>query len=176
MELFLVRHAIALPLEEAMGNLPPETPLDEEAADDGRPLTPKGVRRFRKVVKGLEGLGVELDLILTSPKRRALETAELLADLLEGEVRVSSHLAAPPSEALLAELPAQGRVALVGHEPYLSALLAWLLLGDFAGASARDVLGSRFVLKKGGVAWLEGEATPGGMVLKALFPPKVFRL
>ncbi|WP_114314114.1 SixA phosphatase family protein [Thermus caldifontis] len=165
MELLLVRHALALPPEG-----------EGEEADDRRPLAPKGVRRFRKVVRGLLGLGVELDLILTSPKRRAVETAELLTDLLEGEVRVTPHLAAPPSEALLAEVPREGRVALVGHEPYLSALLAWLLLGDFAGASAREALGARFALKKGGVAWLEGQAVPGGMALKALLPPKVFRL
>ncbi|MFN4232313.1 MULTISPECIES: SixA phosphatase family protein [Thermus] len=176
MELFLVRHARALPAE-AVEASPEGTPHpDEETADDLRPLTPKGVRRFRKVVRGLWGLGVELDLILTSPKRRALETAELLTDLLEGEVRITPHLAAPPSVALLEELPQEGRVALVGHEPYLSALLAWLLFGDFAGASAQATLGTRFVLKKGGVAWLEGRPVPGGMALKALLPPKVFRL
>ena len=166
MELFLVRHATALPLPEGAG----------EEADDARPLTPKGVRRFRKVVRGLAALGVELDLILTSPKRRALETAELLAHLLQGEVRVSPHLAEPPGEELLAEIPQEGRVALVGHEPYLSALLARLLFGDLLGGSVRDILEGRFVLKKGGVAWLEGTPRPGGMALKALFPPKVFRL
>ncbi|WP_038056715.1 SixA phosphatase family protein [Thermus amyloliquefaciens] len=165
MELFLVRHALALPPEG-----------EGEEADDRRPLAPKGVRWFRKVVRGLESLGVALDLILTSPKRRALETAELLADLLEGETRVTPHLAAPPSEALLAEIPREGRVALVGHEPYLTELLAWLLLGDFLGASARGGLEGRFLLKKGGVAWLEGEPRPGGMVLLALLPPRVFRI
>jgi len=166
MELFLVRHAIALPLPEGA----------EEGADDARPLTPKGIRRFRKVVKGLAALGVGLDLILTSPKRRALETAELLSDLLSGETRVTPHLAEPPGEALLAEISLEGRVALVGHEPYLSALLAQLLFGDLLGGSVRDALEGRFLLKKGGVAWLEGTPSPGGMVLKALFPPKVFRL
>lgn len=175
MELLLVRHAIALPLEAVPPALE-EDGKDEEGLDDRRPLSPKGVRRFRKVVRGLRALGVGLDLILTSPKRRALETAEMLADLLEGEVRVTPHLAAPPTEALLAEIPKEGRTALVGHEPHLSALLAWLLLGDFAGASAREALGARFPLKKGGVAWLEGEPAPGGVALKALFPPKVFRI
>lgn len=165
MELLLVRHALALP-PEGEGDL----------ADDQRPLSPKGVRRFRKVVRGLEGLGVELDLILTSPKRRARETADLLAELLRGESRVTPHLAAPPSGALLEEIPKEGRAALVGHEPYLSALLAWLLLGDLAGASALESLGGRFPFKKGGVAWLEGNPVPGGMLLRALLPPKVFRL
>ncbi len=155
-----MRHALALPPEG-----------EGEEADDRRPLAPKGVRRFRKVVRGLEALGVEFTLLLTSPKRRALETAELLADLLEGESRVTPHLALPPSEELLREIPGEGRVALVGHEPYLSQLLAWLLLGDPAPAGGEG----RFVLKKGGVAWLEGVPRPGGMVLKALIPPKVFR-
>ncbi|BDG20278.1 hypothetical protein TthSNM11_24810 (plasmid) [Thermus thermophilus] len=165
MELFLVRHALALPPEG-----------EGEEADDRRPLAPKGVRRFRKVVRGLKALGVGFTFLLTSPKRRALETAELLAELLEGESRVTPHLAAPPSEALLREIPGEGRVALVGHEPYLSGLLSWLLFGDFLGDSAREGAEGRFLLKKGGVAWLEGSPRPGGMVLRALLPPKVFRL
>lgn len=70
----------------------------------------------------------------------------------------------------------KGRVALAGHEPHFSALLSWLLLGDFAGASAQEALGECFQMKKGGVAWLEGEPVPGGMRLKGLFPPKVFRV
>ncbi len=166
MELFLVRHAIAAPLPEEAG--------EEEDAE--RPLTEKGIRRFRKVVKGLKDLGVSLDLILVSPKRRALETAELLEELLEGEVRVTPLLAQPPGEALLAEIPREDRVALVGHEPYLSLLLAQLLFGDLLGGSVQDTLEGRFLLKKGGVAWLEGEPFPGGMALRALLPPKLFRL
>ncbi|GAA6756646.1 phosphohistidine phosphatase SixA [Thermus thalpophilus] len=164
MELFLVRHVLALPPEG-----------EGEEADDARPLSPKGVRRFRKVVRGLKALGVSLNLILTSPKRRALETAEILLALLEGESRVTPHLALPPSPALLEEIPREGRVALVGHEPYLSELLAWLLLGDFLGGSVRGELASRFPFKKGGVAWLQGKPLPGEMALKAFLPPKVFR-
>ncbi|MGC8877351.1 SixA phosphatase family protein [Thermus sp.] len=166
MELFLVRHAIAAPLPEGGG----------EEEDAARPLIPKGVRRFRKVVRGLKALGVGLDLVLTSPKRRALETARLLGPLLEGEVRTTPLLAGPLSEALLEELPEEGRVALVGHEPHLSALLAWLLFGHLLEGVAPQALEERVLLKKGGVAWLRGRPEPGGMVLRALFPPKVFRL
>ena len=155
MELYLIRHAIALP---AQG--------EGEAADDARPLAPEGVRRFRKVVRGLKALGVALDLVLASPKRRARETADLLTPLLAG----------PPSAALLAELPQEGRVALVGHEPYLSELLGWLLFGDFVGDSAREALAERFLFKKGGVAWLEGRPRPGEVALRAFLPPKVFRI
>uniref|UniRef100_A0A7C2GG91 Phosphohistidine phosphatase n=2 Tax=Thermus islandicus TaxID=540988 RepID=A0A7C2GG91_9DEIN len=166
MELFLVRHALAAPLPEGAG----------EEADAARPLTAKGIRRFRKVVRGLKALGVSLDLVLTSPKRRALETAELLAELAKGGTRVTPLLAQPPGGALLAEIPKEGRVALVGHEPYLTALLARLLLGDLLGASVQDFLEGRFLLKKGGVVWLEGRPGPGRMALRALLPPGFFGL
>lgn len=166
MELFLVRHALAAPLPEGAG----------EEADAARPLTAKGVRRFRKVVQGLKALGVSLDLVLTSPKRRALETAELLAELAQGGTRVTPLLGKPPGKALLAEISKEGRVALVGHEPYLTALLVWLLLGDLLGASAQDSLEGRFLLKKGGVVWLQGRPEPGRMALRALLPPRCFRL
>ena len=165
MELYLIRHAIALP---AQG--------EGEAADDARPLAPEGVRSFRKEVRGLKALCVALDLVLASPKRRARETADLLAPLLQGEVRLTPLLAGPPSAALLAELPQEGRVALVGHEPYLSELLGWLLFGDFVGDSAREALAERFLFKKGGVAWLEGRPRPGEVALRAFLPPKVFRI
>ncbi|MFN4071783.1 MAG: SixA phosphatase family protein [Thermus caldifontis] len=77
MELLLIRHAMA---EPAKG--------EGEEADDARPLSPEGIRRFRKVVKGLEGLGLTPDHFLTIPKRRALETAKRLTHLLKGETRV----------------------------------------------------------------------------------------
>ena len=68
MELTLVRHAIA-----------------EDGADDAaRPLSKRGRQRFEDVVQELDSLGVRFDRILHSPKRRAVETAELLAGLCEG--------------------------------------------------------------------------------------------
>lgn len=50
-------------------------------------------------------------------------------------------------------------MALVGHEPYLSELLGWLLFGDFVGDSAREALAERFLFKKG--AWPGWKAGPG---------------
>jgi len=59
-------------------------------------------------------------------------------------------------------------LAVVGHEPWLSELIAWLCLGE------RE-LGAAFQLKNGGVAWLSGEPVPGGCVLKALWTPRSLR-
>jgi phosphohistidine phosphatase len=68
---------------------------------------------------------------------------------------VSPLLARAPGRALLDELAGR-RVGLVGHEPWLSELLALVLFGEPEQAE-------KFVLKKGSVAWLEGEPRAGGM-------------
>lgn len=150
MELYVVRHAIA----------------EDGALDDARALTEKGKKRFGKMVELLNRLDVRFDRLLHSPKRRAVETAELLSGLVDGELEVSERLTEAPSKALLGVLRGR-RVAVVGHEPHLSALTAWLLTGAPAGAAIE--------LKKGAIAWLEGEPVPGGMRLCALLPPRVGR-
>lgn len=148
MKLFLIRHAIA----------------EDGDDDDGRPLSKRGAKRFGEVVKLLRALDVRFDLVLHSPKLRAVQTAELLHTLVDGSFEVTPLLAEPPSRALL-EACSGGSVALVGHEPSLSALLSWLVLGKPSAG--------RFELKKGAVACLEGEAEAGGMTLVWLLPPKV---
>ncbi len=154
MELFLIRHAEAEPRRAGKD-------------DTRRPLTERGKARWRRSVKGLGRLGVRFDHVFHSPWLRALETASALEPLLEGETTVTEGLARAPRDPLLHELSGR-RVAAVGHEPWLSELLAWLVLG-------RREDGARFELKKGSVAWLEGRPKPGGMVLRALLHPKALR-
>lgn len=154
MELFLIRHAIA----------------EDGDDDDARPLSAKGSRRFKDIVLGLNRLGIRFHRILHSPKLRAVQTAEMLAPLLDGALEQTPLLAISPATALLELLAgeAEGVVAVVGHEPYLSTLLAWLVTGE-------ATLGGAFELKKGSVARLEGTPTPAGMRLQALLPPSVMR-
>ncbi len=150
MELYVVRHAIA----------------EDGELDDARALTEKGKKRFEKMVELLGRLDVRFDRLVHSPKRRAVETAELLAGLVDGDLEVSELLTEAPSKALLGLLHG-ARVAIVGHEPHLSALVAWLLTGASAGAVIE--------LKKGAIARLEGDPVPGGMRLCALLPPRLGR-
>lgn len=147
MDLYIVRHARA---EDRRDDL-----------DDAlRALTPEGTRRFRRAVRGLRRLGCRLDRVVHSPWRRAVETAELLVPLLEGETAVEPLLAAAPGAELIERLAGE-RVAAVGHEPWTGELASILLTG--APDRARVAFG------KGTVAWLHGELRPGGMALAGLW-------
>lgn len=154
MELFVIRHAIAVPGSMLL-------------ADADRPLSPKGRTRFAQAVLGLRCLKVRFDRLYHSPWLRAVETAELLAPVLDGKAVDSAALARAPSQELLEALVGE-RVALVGHEPWMGELVAWLTTGA-------PPHGSVFAFKRGGVAWLEGQPQPGRMVLRAFLPPKVLR-
>lgn len=156
MKLWIVRHAIA----EDPG------PGGDDAA---RALTPRGRLRFEEAVRGLRRTGARFDLVLHSPLLRAQETAELLAPLCRGRLQVAGELAAPPGEALL-ELAQGDSVAMVGHEPHVSALVGWLAFG-----AARAPLFGGVQFKKGAVALLDGEPRPGCMTLRGLWQPGVLR-
>jgi phosphohistidine phosphatase len=155
-ELFLVRHAIA------------------ELRDEGRPdperaLTVEGREKLNGVIAGLARLDVELDHVVHSPWRRATQTAHALKPLTRTSATLvsSEELARPPRDAIWPDLLGE-RVAVVGHQPWLGELCAWLVTGD------REQ-GGAFPFKKAGVAWLEGDPRPGGCVLRAFLPPRVLR-
>jgi phosphohistidine phosphatase len=171
MQLFVIRHAIAAELEAGA----------PEGADAQRPLTRKGIQRFRQSVQGMGALGISFSSVLHSPWRRAVETAHLVTPLMASgsTVAPTDLMCRAPGPALLALIAEQGRspveiaaaglgVAVVGHEPWLGELIGLLTAG---GADA----GESLVLKKGSVSWLEGSAVAGGMSLRALLPPRVLR-
>lgn len=156
MQLFVIRHAIA---EDA----------GHGQDDTSRQLTDDGEKQLKKVVKGMRKLEIGFERILTSPWARAARTAEMLEPLCKAEPIVTELLCAPPRSELLAQIAELGEnTAVVGHEPWLSELVAWLAFGDTRHGEA-------FMLKKAGVFWLEGSAIPGGMSIKALLPPKLLR-
>lgn len=162
MHVFVIRHAIAVAAE----------PGQDDAA---RELAPDGVRKFRRVVQGLRELDWCFDRVLTSPWRRAVATAELLGPVTDGPTIATELLCDKPRPelfALIAETRGPQRkrqaTAVVGHEPWLSELVGWLAFGDPHHGEALD-------LKKGGMIWLAGTAVPGGMMVRAMLPPKLLR-
>jgi phosphohistidine phosphatase len=157
-DLFVVRHAAA---ESLAGSVPGAS---GPATDAERPLSARGRERFTKVVCELHRIDLRLARVEHSPLLRAVQTAELLAPLLDGPRVVNQALTAAPTASLLAGLSTD-KTALVGHDPYVSALVAMLCFGDPSRGG-----GLRF--SKGAVAWLEGEPKRGGMQLRAFLPPK----
>jgi phosphohistidine phosphatase len=158
--LLLVRHAIA----EERGAAWPD--------DAGRPLTARGIARMREIAQRLVAIDEACDVIVSSPLKRALDTARILV----GEWGTSSDVVlidalAPghtPAQALaaVAEEATSARVAVVGHEPDLGELAAWLI-----GAK------QSVPFKKGGVARidLESLARPREGRLMWLATPKMLR-
>ena len=161
-ELYLVRHAIA-------------AERGPEWLDDGRrSLTDRGVTRFRKAVAGLAALGLVVDEVLTSPLVRARQTADLLAADLPDHppVKVLEALAPghTPERVVqeVARVMRGRRVALVGHEPCVGELAAFLI-------------GTRRAtpFKKGGVCRIDVEFTgdhPAGTLVWFATPGMLRRL
>jgi phosphohistidine phosphatase len=106
--------------------------------DDERVLTERGVIQAQEAGRALEQLGVHIDACLSSPKVRAVQTAQLACAPLGVEVTLEPRLGGEPFDAydLAAGL---GEVLLVGHDPSFS-----LTLHDLTGTQAR--------MKKGGLA------------------------
>jgi phosphohistidine phosphatase len=113
----------------------------EGAPDDERPLTERGVRQAEAAGRALARLGVHIDVCLSSPKRRALQTAELACEPLGVEVRVEPRLSGEPFDVHELTI-GLGDVLLVGHDPSFT-----LTLHDLTGAQAR--------MKKGGIAGID---------------------
>jgi phosphohistidine phosphatase len=109
---------------------------------------------MRQIARALRMLGVEFDLILSSPYVRACETAMILSEVfkMKKKIILSNNLVPLGNpELLLGEISEKYPVdsmAVVGHEPYLSALIG-LLVAENAKID--------LTLKKGGVCYLTAD-------------------
>lgn len=139
MDLFIIRHADALSLGER-----------GITQDEDRPLSERGETQARVVGAGLRRKGIKLAKIVTSPLLRARQTAEELLRVWSPplpEILVSPELAPGGRRKKLARFLkglGDGPVALVGHQPDLSELTAWLIGSrkaqvDFAKAGVGHV-------------------------------------
>ncbi len=132
-QLWVLRHAEA----EPHGTRP----------DAERALTARGERQARAAGAVIARMDVEFEAVLFSPKMRAMDTAKLAAQsagaVLAEPMREHLPLAAGYDVARvlddLAELSADARLMIVGHEPDLASVI-----GDLTGAAVG--------LKKGGLA------------------------
>lgn len=138
MKLLLIRHAAAVPRGT------------HGVRDHERPLTRRGREKFRLAARGLARIVDRPDVLLTSPLTRARATAEIAAAFKRLAPRIEPALAQESAEVVVTALrkhPLAATIAIVGHDPALSRLLA-----RFLGIRPGD---DRLAFKKGGVALID---------------------
>ena len=160
MEIYILRHGIAV-----------ERGTPGNKKDSDRPLTPEGEQKMHQIAEAILGMELNFDLILSSPYKRAEQTANIVASEVDEEVTFTEFLE-PDGNALelIAEINDEKpqRVLLVGHEPDLSQLISVLTTGDSDAA---------IELKKGGLCKLTTDKLSFGRcaTLNWLLTPKLLR-
>ena len=150
MEIYLLRHGIA-------------EDRSSTGRDADRRLTDEGRAKLRRVLERAHLAGVRPSLILSSPYRRALETAEIAAHELGYEGKIVRIPALTPDSSpqdvwdAIREHRDESAVLLAGHEPLFSAIVAFFL------GSAREMVHFR----KGALMRIDVAAfgpTPAGVL------------
>ncbi len=164
MELLVIRHGVAEDRDAfaATGR-----------SDALRPLTPEGIRKMERAARGLARVAPEVSVVASSPLRRAVQTAHIVARALglDGVEELQALVPDARPEALLgwiAARPRDGAAAVVGHEPHVGKLVAFLV-----GAGR----GSRIAVGKGGACLIRFDGAPsaGGGELRWLLAPAQLR-
>ena len=133
--------------------------------DAGRALTKKGLKQAKQVAAWLKPRLPSDCLILASPAKRAQQTAAALELPYGTDKRIGV-------QADIADLVAAsnwpertGTVVLVGHQPTLGRIAAWLLTGEPAD----------WTIRKGALWWFSGRARYGDteIILRAVVSPEL---
>ena len=156
-EVYVIRHGIA------------DDAADHNGIDGERQLTKKGREKVKGVVKYLLSRHIRFDLVVSSPLVRARETAEIVNNACSRSRNlVISDLLVPDGSydeliLFLNNMPEE-RVAIVGHEPFLSGFISYCL----SRSSMPYVR-----MKKAGIACLtcEDKLEAGNCVLAWLMGP-----
>jgi phosphohistidine phosphatase len=163
MNLFILRHASA------------GTRRTNPTVDVKRQLDKDGKRQCIQLGHVLNALSVNFDLIISSPLKRSLQTAQLVGTETgyETPILISPALAPgadfPQFQRLLHEAAAYENVMVVGHNPNITTFLIQLLSGHNNDRSRNP---PRIRLRKGSIARLNMQR---GAVLQWLLDPRVVR-
>jgi phosphohistidine phosphatase len=137
--------------------------------DVKRPLDKEGKQQCLLVGSYLNALHVQFDLIVSSPLKRALQTASLVGTETgyDGKIQIAGALAPSATvkdfDALITSLATRENVLIVGHNPNLPILLASLL-----GPGRVNIR-----MRKGAIARVDLARRPG--VLHWLVDPRILR-
>ena len=144
MEIYILRHAPAVKRGTA------------EYPNDDRPLTKDGTQKMKLGSAGIRNVVRSVDIILTSPLIRALDTAKIAAKALKYKHRILSCkelLPGVPTNDLvhyLTKFKQSAKLLIVGHEPGLSLTVSALL------GSSKPLI----ELKKGAMCRIDASELP----------------
>ena len=141
-QVWMLRHGEAVP--------------HDSKPDDERELTPRGRHQAEVAGVGLAKLNVEFAACYTSPKLRALETAQLACRALNIEpvehVSIAGRFSRDDVVELLHAHEGEDKILIVGHEPTFSQVV-------------HDFTGARIDFKKGAVAAAKVQGTRGELLV-----------
>lgn len=169
MNLYILRHASA-------GTRRPNPVIDVK-----RPLDKEGKQQCMLVGSYLNALKVQFDLIVSSPLKRALQTASLVGTETGYDAKILVTDALSPSasiaafEKLVASLARYENVLVVGHNPNLAVFLG-VLFGPRSVSDlgiSRQSARPRIRLRKGAIARVDCTQRPG--TLHWLVDPRILR-
>ncbi|HEX2304876.1 MAG TPA: phosphohistidine phosphatase SixA [Nitrososphaeraceae archaeon] len=163
MELFILRHGDA-------------GQRSSQASDQRRPLTSTGKVEILEIAKALKIIGLKFDLVITSPLKRAYDTAKIVSNIFNigDRLQVWNELA-PEGQRTdvyrkLSQLREEYAVLIVGHQPLLGEIVNDMI---HKGKSSPCNL----LLKKGGLVrlrLLSKSNIPKGE-LRWLLSPRILR-
>lgn len=139
--------------------------------DEKRALDKEGIEQCGYIGRALAAMEAQVDCIISSPLKRATQTASLAGNEMgyEGKLQVEAALRPGATVAdfrrLLEKYAAQESIMVVGHNPNLSQFLGTVICDSGCEASVE--------LKKGAVARVEMRRSSG--ILTWCFTPKALR-
>ncbi len=124
---------------------------DMTLSDHDRPLLPVGVKRTKKIAEFLKKKAICPDVILSSSAVRALETAKIIAGVLEipvQNIKIEERLYHASEETILAELSALSdkieSAMVFGHNPTLTWFVSGYIKSGIDNLPTSGVVGIRF--------------------------------
>jgi phosphohistidine phosphatase len=164
-DIFLMRHASA------------GTSRANPKLDIKRPLDKDGKRHCLQLAQVLNSLRISFDLIVSSPLKRCLQTAQLVGTEMGYEARILHAQALEPGaefsqfQRLLHECRTYENVLMVGHNPNMTTFLGQLISANGNREHSHAMANLR--LRKGAMARVTVERGPA--TLKWLLDPRLVR-
>lgn len=145
--------------------------LSNAKKDEKRGLDKDGIEQCGYIGRALAALGVQVEIIISSPLKRSSQTASLVGNEMGHEGKLVLENALRPEatvadfQKMLAKYARQDSILLVGHSPNLREFLGRVISARGSEATID--------LKKGAVAKVETRRSSGS--LSWCFTPRILR-